>query len=162
MINPRTVTSQDGNRLLMSREFAAPQETVFRAYTEREHLMNWWGPPTWPLDYCTVDLRPGGIWHYRMRGPEGEESWGKAIYTTIDPYSHLAYTDYFSDADGAEVPPGMDIDIVFEDHGNRTTLRSTTTFASLDDLQKVLDMGMIEGLSETLDRLDELLARTAV
>ena len=56
----------------------------------------------------------------------------------------------------------MDIDIVFEDHGNRTTLRSTTTFASLDDLQKVLDMGMIEGLSETLDRLDELFARTPV
>jgi uncharacterized protein YndB with AHSA1/START domain len=159
MINPKTKTRLEGDCVMhMEREFAAPQALVFKAWTQREHLMKWWGPPTWPLDYCTVDLRPGGTWHYRMRGPEGEEAWGKAIYTTIEPSGRLAYADYFSDAEGAEIPPGMKTDMTFEDHGAKTLVRGVTTFASREDRDKVLEMGMIEGMSESLDRLDEVFA----
>ncbi|MGE0600395.1 MAG: SRPBCC domain-containing protein [Dehalococcoidia bacterium] len=159
MINPKTVTSIEGDHvMMMTREFNAPQEVVFRAWTEREHLMNWWGPPTWPLDYCTVDLRPGGTWHYRMRGPEGEESWGKAVYTAIEPYSRLSYTDYFSDKEGAELSPGMFTEMTFEAKGATTVVHGRTTFTSAEDLKHVLEMGMIEGMSMSLDRLDDVLA----
>ncbi len=161
MINPKTVTSVEGDRvLLMTREFDVPQEVVFRAWTEREHLMNWWGPPTWPLDYCTIDLRPGGVWLYRMRGPEGEASWSKSVYEAIDPFSHLSYVDYFSDESGAELSEGMSVDMTFEAHGSKTVVRGRTTCRSAEELKRVLEMGMIEGMSMSLDRLDELFAKS--
>ncbi|MGE3076254.1 MAG: SRPBCC domain-containing protein [Dehalococcoidia bacterium] len=162
MINPKTVTSFEGDRvMLLKREFDAPQETVFRAWTEREHLMNWWGPPTWPLDYCTVDLRPGGIWHYRMRGPEGEESWGKTVYKTIEPHSGLSYTAYFSDKDAAELSPGMFTEVTFEAKESKTVVHVRTTFTSAEDMKNVMEMGQIEGMSMSLDRLDDVLAKAA-
>ncbi|MBK9343198.1 MAG: SRPBCC domain-containing protein [Dehalococcoidia bacterium] len=109
MINPKTTATPAGEReLLIEREFAAPRELVFKAWTERDRLMQWWGPPTWPIDYCTVDLRVGGAWHYRMRGPAGEEGWGKGVYREIMPSSRLVYSDYFSDEDGTEIPSGGD------------------------------------------------------
>lgn len=156
MTNPKTIAEPQGEcELLVTREFAAPRELVFRTWTEREHLMNWWGPRTWPLDYCTVDLRVGGAWHYRMRGPNGEEAWGKGIYKEIARPERLAYDDYFSDADGSENPPAMFLAVDFEDRGGKTLLRSKATFASREHREQVLAMGMVEGLSESLDRLDE-------
>ena len=97
MINPKTTATPAGEReLLIEREFAAPRELVFKAWTERDRLMQWWGPPTWPNDYCTVDLRVGGAWHYRMRGPAGGEGWGKGVYREIMPASRLVYSDFAS------------------------------------------------------------------
>jgi uncharacterized protein YndB with AHSA1/START domain len=144
----------------MERTFSAPREMVFRAWTEPEHLAHWWGPTGWTLPICTVDLRPGGAWHYCMRGPNGEESCGKATYREIVPSERLVYLDAFADAEGNvnEEMPQMEITVEFLEHEGKTKVVSHTEFASAEELKAVLAMGMVEGMNQTLDRLEAYLA----
>jgi uncharacterized protein YndB with AHSA1/START domain len=146
--------------LFIERTFDAPREAVFKAWTDPDILMQWFGPREWPLVHCTVDLQVGGVWHYCMRGPDGTESWGRGVYKEITPPSRLVYADSFSDADGNVAPgmPTMEITAEFIESDGKTILRSMTTFASPADLETVINMGMKEGLIETWDRLEEYLA----
>jgi len=158
----------DGSVLIMERTFAAPRELVFEAYSSAEHLKHWWGPRGWVLSACTVDFRPGGVWHYCMTCMDknqgdfyGFESWGKAIYKEMNAPEKIVYTDYFSDAEGnlTEGMPSSEIEITFVQLAdNQTKLVSRATYASEEELKKVVEMGMEQGISETYDRLEEYLA----
>lgn len=139
------------------RVFDAPPERVFQAFTDCEHLRRWWGPAGWSLPFCELDFREGGRWHYGMRGPDGMESWGLATYLEIRPPSRLVYRDEFADADGNPQPdmPVMTNEVDFVDEGGRTRLVNTTRFGRPEDLRKVVEMGMEEGLAQTWDRLED-------
>jgi uncharacterized protein YndB with AHSA1/START domain len=156
-----TTINVEKKEFVMERVFDAPRELVFRAYAEPELLAQWWGPKGWTLPVCKIDFRPGGVWHYCMKGPGGEEAWGKAIYREIVAPERIVYTDMFSDAAGnvAEGMPEMVTTVTFTEHGGRTKLISRTQFASAADLQATLDMGMAEGAAESWDRLAELLIK---
>ena len=151
-----------GRELLLTRTFAAPRELVFRAYSSCEHLREWWGPRSWPMEECTMDFRVGGVWHYCLRGPNhGDESWGLAEFEEIVRPERIVYTDAFSDAKGT-VDDAMPrtrsvVSLAETDGGTRLTVRAT--YPTEGDLQTVLDMGMVAGLTETLDRLEEHLGR---
>lgn len=151
-----------GSELIITRIFDAPTELVFEAYSSCEHLKHWWGPKEWPMKECTLDFREGGEWHYCLRGPnEGDESWGKAIYKEIDKPDKLVYEDYFSDAEGNinEEMAGMLITVKFIEHEGKTKLSSITLFDSPETLEKTVEMGVVEGMTSTLDRLEEHLAK---
>jgi uncharacterized protein YndB with AHSA1/START domain len=153
-------TNVDEQALLIERVYNAPRELVFKAWSEPERLAQWWGPKGWTLPVCNVDFRLGGVWHYCMQGPDGEQSWGKAVYSEIVPPERIAYTDGFSDEAGNLNPdmPAMVISIDFVAEGDKTRMVSRAQFASKEDMESLLQMGMIEGLTQTLDRLDEYLA----
>jgi uncharacterized protein YndB with AHSA1/START domain len=159
-IEPKTKVQTEGDTdLLVSREFNAPQHLVYRAWTTKEGLLNWWGPREWPLKHCTVDLRVGGRWHYCMGGPNGEEAWGLGVYQEITPTSRIVYIDTFSDAAGTAIPPESTVTVELVDLGNgRTLMKNRATSASKEHLEQVLAMGMVEGMTESLDRLEEHLA----
>ena len=71
-----TLQMETGPRdITMRRRFDAPRELVFEAYSSCEHIEQWWGPRSWPVAHCRMDFRPGGTWHYCMKGPEGQEAW---------------------------------------------------------------------------------------
>src|SRR5690606_11279586 len=125
-----------------------------------EHLSKWWGPKGWTLPVCEVDFRPGGVWLYCMRGPDGTEGWGRATYQEIVPPERIVYVDAFADAEGnvLEGMPQMVITVEFVDLGGKTKLIATTEFATVEDLEKTMAMGMAEGFGETLDRLEAHLA----
>ena len=162
MPETQTVTSDEQTgKLVVERVFNAPRELVFAAFTEPDRIAQWWGPREWQTRNVTMDVRPGGVWHYVMTGPGGMESWGKATYNEVTPPSRLVYLDEFSDAEGNPNPdfPGILIEYNFEEiEGGRTRMYSVATFASGDALKAVLEMGMIQGMTESLDRLEELLA----
>jgi uncharacterized protein YndB with AHSA1/START domain len=152
--------------LVLERVFDAPRELVFKMFSQPEHLVHWWGPRGWELPVCTVDFRPGGVWHYCMKcvdASQGEfygmESWGKAVYKRIVEPESIAYTDYFSDADGNEneALPSTEVTIDFIDLGGKTKIVSRSAYVSAEALQKVMDMGMLQGITETWDRLEERL-----
>lgn len=153
---------QTGEReLVLTRTFAAPRELVFAAYSSCEHLGNWWGPRSWPMVECTMDFRVGGVWHYCLRGPnEGDEAWGRAVFDEISEPERIVYTDAFADADGNvnEGMPQTQSTIELADVDGNTLLTLRATYPSAADLQKVLDMGMVAGITETLDRLAEHVA----
>ena len=153
--------------LVLERVFDAPRELVFDMFSECEHLKHWWGPKGWELPVCKIDFRPGGEWHYCMKCVDesqgdfyGMESWGKQVYHEIDRPETLSYTDYFSDAEGNENSelPSTDGTIEFIDLGDgRTKLVSRSEYVSPEALKSVMDMGMLQGITETWDRLDERL-----
>lgn len=152
---------ETGDRdLVMSRVFDAPRDVVFRAFATAEALAQWWGPRGWTLSANNLDFRPGGTWHYCMRGPDGEESWGLSTYSEILQGERIVHTDAFSNAEGtvAEGMPQMQITIEFTDEDGRTRVTSRTEFPSRDGLKQVLDMGVVQGATETWDRLEEYLA----
>ncbi len=154
------VTEPADRTLVMSRVFDAPRALVFAAFTKPEHLTHWWGPKGWTLPFCTVDFRPGGVWHYCMRGPDGEESWGRAVYREIVVPERIVSVDAFSDAEGNVVAgmPEMVITLTFEEHEGKTTLTNRVQFTTAADVESALAMGMVQGLTETWDRLEAYLA----
>lgn len=159
--NPTQITTGPSDReLTIERTFNAPRELVFKAWTEPELLKKWFGPKTFPLTICNVDLRPGGVWHYCMTGPNGEQAWGKAIYDEVVAPERLVYTDGFSDAEGNinQDMPVSRATVTFTAQGNTTKVVSSVVYPTAADVRKVLDMGMAEGVADTYDNLDQLLA----
>ena len=154
------VTDAADRTLVVSRVFDAPRALVFKMFTAPEHLARWWGPKGWTLPVCTVDFRPGGVWHYCMRGPAGEESWGRAVYREIVEPERIVYVDSFSDAEGnvAAGMPELVITLTFEEADGKTMLTSRAQFAPDAEFESLLAMGMVQGLTETWDRLGEYLA----
>lgn len=148
-----------GNVLVMKREFAAPRAKVFEAYSQCKHLKNWWGPRMWPLTECQMDFRVGGRWLYCMTGPDGTQAWGLAVYKNIQVPTLIAYDDYFSNAEGAinKDLPSSGLSFEFIEKDGKTIVVGTGTYVSPEALETVINMGMIPGMAETLDRLEEYL-----
>ena len=162
--NETTATSD--REIVITRVFDAPRELVFQAWTQPDRLMRWWAPKGFTTPACTVDLRPGGAFHYCMRTPDGLEIWGIGIYRVIVEPERIIYTDAFADAEGNAVPPshyGMSaehpaetlVEVTFDerDGGTLVTLRHSIPVSTAE-------RGAAgQGWNEMLDRLAEELAR---
>jgi len=90
--------------LTLTRVFDAPRERVWRAWTEPEQAMRWWGPEGFTAPVCRIDLRVDGAYLFCMRSPEGQDFWSTGVYREIVPFERLVCTDSFADADGNVVP----------------------------------------------------------
>ena len=153
------VTEKD-NQLRISKMFEASPERMFELWSGCEYLKHWWGPKEWPMKECTLDFKEEGEWHFCLRGPnEGDESWGKVVYREIDQPNKIVYTDYFSDADGNinNDMPTMEVTVEFVDRGGNTEQVLTNVFESAEKRKEVVDMGVVEGISSSMDRLTEYL-----
>lgn len=161
-----TMPASSEHEIVITRIFDAP-ERVFKAWTDPEHLMRWWAPKGCTTPFCTVDLRPGGKFHYCMRLPDGRDIWGIGVYREIVAPSLLVYTDSFADAQGSPVPPahyGMSashpaearVTMTFEEHGRKTRLTLRHAIPVSAEERK----GAEQGWSEMLERLAEALANT--
>lgn len=155
------------------RAFNAPRARVWKAWTEEKSLGQWWGPKDFEVVSAKLDLKPGGIFHYLLRSPEGQEMWGKLIFREIVPQERLVFIVSFSDAEG-----GLSRHPLHE--GWPLAILSTVTFADVgpgrteitvrwvaheatDAEREVFEEGkdsMTAGWTGTFDRLDAYLART--
>jgi uncharacterized protein YndB with AHSA1/START domain len=88
----------------IERVFKAPRKLVYAALTQAEHLRQWMSPPGMCMSHCTVDARPGGVFHYDMRPvgapPEAPGMWGKWTFRELLPPERIVVVVNFSDADG--------------------------------------------------------------
>ena len=115
---------------VVRREFAAPRDLVWRAWTQPEHLQRWFGPKGFTLQVDAFDFRPGGVFLYGMKSPDGAAMWGKWIFREIAPPEKLVVIDSFSDAQGgltrhpfsATWPLETLTTSTFTEHEGRTTL----------------------------------------
>lgn len=142
---------------VIERQFAAPRSLMFQVFTQPEHLKRWWAPRPYTISTCTVDLRPGGIWHYSMRSPEGQEHWARSVYNEIVPPEKLAYTSTFADehANPIEGVPEHLTTVIFTEEGGKTQVTARIQFANAAALKTAVDMGMMQGMSMTWDYLGE-------
>jgi uncharacterized protein YndB with AHSA1/START domain len=88
------------DEFVISRVFNAPRELVYKAWTEKERLMEWFGPKGVTMSKATMDLRPGGVFHYCMKTPDGREMWGKWVFREVVPGERLVLVSSFSDEKG--------------------------------------------------------------
>lgn len=164
MSNSATISRVENERVLvLERVFDAPRELVFAMFKDPEHLKHWWGPQGWELPVCNIDFRPGGVWHYCMKCIDrnqgeffGMESWGKAVYKDINEPDSIAYSDYFSDAEGNinEELPATEVTLQFVELDGKTKLVNSSEYISAEALKTVMDIGMLQGITETWDRLE--------
>lgn len=161
------------NAFVISRTFDAPRDLMFRVWTERDHLQQWFGSRETSIFSCTNDLRPGGMMHYGMRHTSGGELWGRWIYREIRPPEHLVFIVSFSDPEGGQTRSPFDgkwplqmlstVDFTEADGKTTVTVRWAAFEADAEE-RKVFDEGhasMNEGWTGTLDKLEQYLKERA-
>lgn len=160
---------KDTKELTVVREFNAPRQMVWDAWTKPELMAKWWGPRAFTTEIREMDVREGGVWYYVMHGTGAElkgtdfenmEAPGKGFYKEIQPIERIVYEDVFVDKDGniMESMPKALVSIHFEENNGKTTMTSVTKYETVEGLKKVVEMGVEQGMGESLDKLDELLA----
>jgi uncharacterized protein YndB with AHSA1/START domain len=159
-----TITSIDKDvdklTLTLVADFAASRERVWQLWADPRKLERWWGPPTYPATVEKHDLAPGGEVTYFMTGPEGDKHYGWWRVTSVNPLASLEFTDGFADDDGAptaDMPiTTMRMELTDSDGGTRMVLRSE--FDSVEQMEQLVNMGMVDGLRESVGQIDALLA----
>jgi uncharacterized protein YndB with AHSA1/START domain len=149
----------DNLTLTITAEFAAPVERIWQVYADPRQLEKVWGPPSHPATVVDHELAPGGRVTYHMTGPDGAKFSGYWQVTAVDEPTSFAFDDAFADQDFNPVP-GMPVSgnvYTFTAHGDATRATYVSTYASAEGLQKVLDMGIVEGATGSLNQIDALL-----
>lgn len=142
---------------VVERHFVAPRTLMFQVFTQPEHLKRWWAPQPYTIPVCTADLRPGGIWHYCMRSPEGQNHWARSVYREIVPPEKLVYISTFADEHAnpiAGIPEHLTT-VTFTEEAGKTHVSARIQFASPAELSVAVDMGMVQGMNMTWDSLIE-------
>lgn len=142
----------------ITREFDAELSLVWDAFTKQELLDQWWAPK--PLISRTkyMDFRVGGKRFYAMVSPEGAEiAWQIFDYISITPKSNFKCLSFFTDSDATPHLPGANWDLSFSEQKGITKVSISIYFESLQELEKVIEMGFKEGFTVTLNELTNLL-----
>lgn len=148
------VTDRGKRQVIASRVFKAPRDRVFRAYTDPKLIPRWWGPRRLTTTVETMEVRTGGRWRFLQREPNGTEYAFRGEYKEVTPPERLVSTFEFEGMPGHIV---LETATFEEDDGN-TRLTVTAHFETVEDLDGMLQAGMISGWKESYDRLEELLA----
>ncbi|GAB3988248.1 SRPBCC domain-containing protein [Spirosoma daeguense] len=154
------LVDRENNTMTIRREFRANRQLVWDAYTKSELLERWFAPKPLTTKTKSMDFSEGGQWLYAMVEPDGKEYWGRMDYLKIQPIDTYTALDGFCDEDGnlnTELPRAT-WEVTFTNLGDNALVQTIVTFNSLADLETVVQMGMQEGLTATLESLDELLA----
>jgi len=150
------ITLPTDDQILITREFAAPKQLVYRAWTTPELVRRWWGGLRSEMKVVDIDLRVGGAWRYVMLA-HGHELVFHGEYTEIVPSERLVMTHIF---EGAPKPPkGQEVinTITFTEHDGRTQVEVLGQCPNQAVRDMIARSGMDEGVQEQMDLVDELL-----
>ena len=147
-------------RMTVVREFAAPVDRVWQAWTDSKMLEQWWAPKPWKAVTKAMDFREGGQWLYYMQGPDGTKTYDRIDYKSVKPRNSFSAFVAFCDENGV-----INQDLPRWNWTNKFTTSPTGTrveveiqFASEADLLKIAELGFQEGFAKAHDNLDQLLA----
>jgi len=156
-------STESERKIFITRVFNAPRELVFKAWTEPEHIAQWWGPKGFTTRVTELDLRPGGRWRYVMISSDGTEYPAKGVFREIVPPERIVTTDEFDEGFeqviNAELPQGIVMTAIFEDVDGKTKLTLEIVHESASDRRKHEEMGVVAGWNSSFDCLDEFLAK---
>jgi uncharacterized protein YndB with AHSA1/START domain len=159
---PVTSVTKNTDSLTMTvvAEFTASVTRLWDAYVDPRQLERFWGPPTYPARFTRHDVAVGGRSEYAMTGPDGDMSRGYWEWLAVDPLRSFEVRDGFAREDGSanSEMPSMRMEFVFTPQGDGSRVTTTTYFASIDQLETLLGMGMEEGLTLAMGQMDEVIA----
>jgi len=116
---------REAHTLELTRLLAAPPALVFRAWTNPEMLVRWWGPNDFTIPSCHMDCRPGGSYRICMRGPDGTDHWAWGDYREVSPPERLVFTWRRDAEDGPDVETLVTVTLSKEGTGTRLHLHHT-------------------------------------
>jgi uncharacterized protein YndB with AHSA1/START domain len=135
-----------------TRIFNAPRELVFRAWTEPDHIAQWWGPKGFTNTFYEFDLKPGGRWRFTMHGPDGVNYPNESVFVEIVAFERIVFRHV--------VPPRFLATATFDEQGNKTLLTWRMLFETSKLRDAVIDKhNAAEGLKQNLDKLGEYLVK---
>ncbi len=155
-----TDTDLQALKLTFVTEFDADVERVWQVWADPRQLERWWGPPTWPATFTRFEFEVGGQVRYFMTGPEGEKASGWWTITAIDAPHRLEFDDGFASDDGEPLDtmaPTHGV-VTLEPAGQGTRMTIVSTFADTDQMEQMLAMSVVEGMTEGLSQIDGVLA----
>jgi uncharacterized protein YndB with AHSA1/START domain len=152
------ITAEPGlPQIVITREFAASRELLFRAFTDPELMTQWLGPRRLTMIVDRQEVRDGGAWRFIHRDAEGNEfGFHGVFHGTPSPDGIVRTFEY----EGAPGHVSLET-LTFEELGERTLVRTNAVYQSAADRDAVIASGMESGLNEGYERLEELLARLA-
>jgi uncharacterized protein YndB with AHSA1/START domain len=161
-----TVTSvrkdPDSLTLTLDAEFDASPERVWQLWADPRQLERWWGPPSYPATFTSLDLTPGARAAYYMTTPEGDTPRGYWDIVDVDPPRRLVMKDGFANADGSpndEMPGPGGMNVTIEPiGGGRTRMTIESIFPDTAAMEQLLAMGMEQGLTEAVGQIDAILS----
>lgn len=142
-------------QLIITSEFAAPRDLVFRAYTDPELLAQWLGPRGLTVTIDNIDLRHGGTWRYIGSDADGSKYCFRGVFHGAPSVDGIVQTVEF---DG--MPGHVCLEtLTFAERGETTLVTQNTVYQSVQDRDRVLHYDMAEDINESIERLEELLTR---
>lgn len=158
-VKKTTVVAEPGKQeMLITREFDAPRELVFKAVTDPELISQWWGPRDLSTEVDKMDVRPGGQWRFINRDAQGNEYAFHGVYHEVLAPERVIDTFEFEGLpeSGHVTLETMRLEAL---PGGKTRLTTQSVFQSVADRDGMLQSGMEEGVNDSYDRLEELLGR---
>jgi uncharacterized protein YndB with AHSA1/START domain len=143
------------------REFSAPIEKVWKAFTDPDIFVKWIAPKPWTAEAKTWDFTVGGVSLYAMVGTEGQKHWVYAKFTAIENGSAFSSIGMFCDDEGN---PNTDGPKSYRDttfsavDGNKTKVDMVITFEEESTIKWFVEGGFKEGTAITFSQLDEVLS----
>jgi uncharacterized protein YndB with AHSA1/START domain len=151
------VTLPSDREIRLTRVFNAPRSLLFEAMSKPEHMTQWWGPREYTTTVTAMDFRVGGTYRFLSRAADGTEFGFRGEYREIVPPERVVQTFEFEGMPGHISVETMTLD----ERDGKTTLTTTSVFASVEDRDGMLQSGMEKGAGETYDRLEEFVQTLA-
>ena len=143
------------NEMTITRVYDAPVKLVWDAWTDPKQAAKWWGPRGFTITTHSKNLKPGGVWHYTMHGPDGVDWPNKAKYFEVEKHSKLVYDHGGND----EQAPLFKVTVLFSESKGKTTMEMTMAFSTAEVKKETEKMIVKAGGNSTWDRLAEYLER---
>jgi uncharacterized protein YndB with AHSA1/START domain len=140
-------------------EFDATPDRVWDVWEDPRKLERWWGPPTYPATFTRHEFEVGGQSRYYMTGPEGDRHFGWWRIDVLEGQRHIEFANGFAGDDGEPVPglaPAGGI-VELEPTGSGTRMVVRTKFVDVEQMERMLGMGMQEGMGLAIGQIDALL-----
>jgi uncharacterized protein YndB with AHSA1/START domain len=162
---PITSVTSDAAALTLTvvGDYPVPVERLWDAYADPRQLEKFWGPESWPATFTRHDMAVGGRSQYYMTGPDGSTSHGWWRFLRIEPGRRFEVEDGFAHEDGRpnQAMPTMRMVFTFEPTPSGSRFVSVTRFPSVEAMERLVEMGMLEGLRSALGQLDHVLTDLA-
>ncbi|MGV3696052.1 SRPBCC domain-containing protein [Flavobacterium sp.] len=148
---------KENKTVSITREFAADRDLVWEAWTNPEILDQWWAPKPLTSRTKSMEFKVGGRRIYAMIGTEGQENWSTHHFTAVNPKDNFKFLSSFTDSNGNPNSPfaASEWEVNFSGQDEITTVNILIKRDSLEELEKLLEMGFREGFTSTLDYLSQ-------
>jgi uncharacterized protein YndB with AHSA1/START domain len=162
-IDKAQVTMPSDREVKVTRSFKAPRALVYRAFTEPELVRRWLlGPPGWSMPVCEMDVRVGGTYRWSWRNDQDGSQFGfNGTFREVQPPAKLVHTEAYDPGTVGGIFPGQEalVTVTFAEEDGVTTMTSVIDFGSNEARDGAMATGMTDGMEQSYQLLDRLLAQ---